>query len=135
MTDIKRFRETPGRRISDIIKKIALYRGKDAEVELIQAFGEARLKAIYAGDEPRFSELEEIASILSVPLSTFQLSCPGDFPELEIAWMEILYHAYSLNRREREKLASDMTGLVPDPMECGNVLDLTRRQKNRRTPS
>ncbi|WP_420430612.1 hypothetical protein [Hyphobacterium sp.] len=131
MPDIDRFREPPGRRIAKTIRLVVHHRGPDAEADLLQAFGEARLKAIYAGDEPRFSELEEIASILSVPMSTFQISCRGDFPELEIAWMEILYHAYSLNRREREKLASDMTALVPDLARYGNVLDLTRRQKDR----
>lgn len=133
MTDINLFREPPGRRISRTIKLVAHHRGAAAEADLVAAFGKDRLMAIYAGDEPRFSELEEIASILSVPISTFQLSCRGDFPELEIAWMEILYHAYSLNRREREKLASDMTALVPELAEYGNVLDLTRRQRDRHT--
>lgn len=104
--------ETPGNRIADVIRFLVHHRGIEGEHALICAFGQKRLVEIYSGDEPRFSELEEIASILSVPISVFQIVGPGDFAELEIAWAEISYHARGMNRREREKLASSLIDLI-----------------------
>ena len=133
MTDIDRLREPPGERIAQMIKLIVHHRGPDTELALIQAFGEARIKAVYRGDEPRFSELEEIASVLGVPVSTFQFSDRGDLPELEIVMAEILYHAQTLQRRDVEKLATDLMALVPNPVEGSNILDLTRKQREQRS--
>ncbi|MEE2526798.1 hypothetical protein V0U79_10485 [Hyphobacterium sp. HN65] len=128
MSALDRFRELPGERIASMIKLVVHHRGPEAELALIHAFGEARIKEIYGGDEPRFSELEEIASILAVPVSAFQVSAPGEFPELEIAWAEILYHANGLGRRDLEKLALELAKLTPNNGE--SILSLMRRQRN-----
>ena len=122
-------RETPGHRISEVIKFLVHYRGIEAEHALISAFGQDRILEVYAGDEPRFSELEEIASIMSVPISTFQIVSPGDFSELEIVWAEILYTAKLMNRREREKLSLTLLEVIRTDDEVGaNLLDQLRQR-------
>ena len=131
MSAFDRFSEPPGLRIAQMIKLVVHHRGAEAELELIQSFGEARIKEIYGGDEPRFSELEEIASILSVPVSTFQISSPGEYPELEIVWAELLYHAQNLNRRELEALTLQIAKLTPTGAEARKFIDLLRRKKDR----
>ena len=131
MSAFNRLSEPPGLRIAQMIKLVVHHRGAEAELELIQAFGELRIKEIYEGDEPRFSELEEIASILSVPVSTFQISNPGEYPELEIVWAELLYHAQGLNRRELEALALQIAKLTPKGSKTSEILDVLRRRKDR----
>lgn len=104
----------------------------DAELALISAFGQSRVLEIYSGDEPRFSELEEIANILSVPISAFQIVGPGDYAELEIAWAEISYSALSMDRREREKLASSLLELIRTESDDGpDLLEKLRQRKAR----
>lgn len=129
---IDRLGEGPGQRIADVIRFLVHHRGIEGEHALLSAFGYQRLKEIYAGDEPRFSELEEIASVLSVPISAFQIVGKGDFAELEIAWAEILYKAHGMNRREREKLATSLLDLVRSEEDAGpDLLEKLRQRKAR----
>lgn len=125
--EFDRLGETPGQRIASVIKFLVHHRGIEGEHGLVSAFGEARLREIYGGDEPRFSELEEIASVLAVPISTFQITSPGDFAELEIAWAEISYRALSMGRRDRERLAFALLNLIrADDDDSPNLLDELR---------
>lgn len=123
--------DPPGQRIASMLQLIVHHRGLGAEQMLLDAFGEKRLAQIYDGDEPRFSELEEIATILVVPISTFQINGPGDFAELEIAWAELLFHARNLSQAEREMLATAMVDLIHDQAGEGNVLELVRKKRAR----
>ncbi len=130
--NIDQLGETPGKRIADVIRFLVHHRGIEGEHALISAFGQQRLVEIYSGDEPRFSELEEIASILSVPISVFQIMGPGDFAELEIAWAEISYSALRMNRRERERLASSLLDLIrSEDDDSPDLLAKLRQRKAR----
>lgn len=113
MTISHRSLEPPGERIAQLLKLVVHHRGPDAEQKLIEAIGEERLFEVYSGQEPRFSELEEISATLSIPISTFQSFNSGDFPQLEIVWAELLYHARSLSHREIEELALRIAELTP----------------------
>jgi hypothetical protein len=131
--ELDRLGETPGQRIADVLKFLVHHRGIEAEHALISAFGQARLNGFYNGEEPFFSELEELASILCVPLSIFQIVSRGDFAELEIAWAEILYHARGLDRREREKLALSLVEFIRD--ERGDDISLLEKLHHRKAKS
>ncbi|WP_421786219.1 hypothetical protein [Hyphobacterium sp.] len=113
MTFSNRSLEPAGERIAQLLKLVVHHRGPDAEQKLMEAIGEERLFEIYSGQEPRFSELEEISATLSIPISTFQSFNSGDFPQLEIVWAELLYHARSLSHREIEELALRIADLTP----------------------
>lgn len=106
------------------------YRGMAAEKGLLETLGEQRLAEIYDGDEPRFSELEEIATILTVPISAFQITSPGDFAELEIAFAEVLYAARSLSPSDREALATRIVKLVRSKGQEPTILEIKRRKKS-----
>ncbi len=128
--EIDRLGETPGQRIARVLKFLVHHRGVQGEHALISVFGEDRLKAFYAGQEPFFSELEEIASVLSVPLSIFQIVGPGDFAELDIAWSEILYRARTMNRRDREALAHSLLELIrSDDANDASILEKLRQSR------
>lgn len=101
-----------GRHFFEIFSSMVVFRGLKAEEELLHHFGEKRLLEFYEGHEPRFSELLMIADTLSFPLSAFQLRSIGDIAELEIAYAEVLYKAYSLNAEERSELAKKVLSLV-----------------------
>ena len=125
----KRWVDPPVERIASMLQLLVHHRGLCAEQMLLDAFGEGRLAQIYDGDEPRFSELEEIATILAVPMSTFQITGPGDFAELEIAWAELLFHARNLTQPEREALATAMVDLIRDESGERNILELVRKRR------
>ena len=100
-----------------------MFRGLEAERELIATLTHFRVAEILDGDEPKFGEVLEIARILRVPLSTFQIFNPGDFPELEIAYVSILYAASEMNAKQRERLADKMIQLVTSEGEGKHSLD------------
>lgn len=105
---------TPGDRFAHILKTLVNHLGLEAETELIELLGRARLKELYEGDEPRLGEFIEIARILEVPLSTFQIAEPGSIPELEIAFAEILYTSASLDPQRLALLADRMSDLATE---------------------
>jgi len=131
--EFDRLGEPPGQRIADVLKFLVHHRGIEAEHALVSAFGQARLKGFYNGEEPLFSELEELANILSVPLSIFQIVSPGDFAELDIAWAEILYHARELDRRDREKLALSLVELIREAR--GDDISLLEKLRHKKAKS
>lgn len=104
--------ETPGSRFAETLQFLVNHRGLGAEQEIVEVIGLARLMQIYNGDEPKLGEFLEIARILRVPLSAFQISGPGEFPELEIAFAAILYRARVLDKDERHELADRLTELA-----------------------
>lgn len=104
--------ETPGQRFGRMLGVLVAHNGLEAEAELIDLLGKARLKSLYDGDEPRLGELIEIARILNVPLTTFQIVEPGAFPELEIAFADVLRAARGLDPARRQELAGRITELA-----------------------
>lgn len=106
----ERWRRVAGH-FSETLRKLVSHRGMEAEAELIDAIGVDRLLELYAGEEPRLGEFIEAARILRVPVSTFQIYEPGAFPELELAFAELLYAASEMSPKERTQLAEAMTAL------------------------
>lgn len=104
----------PGRHFAETLSLLVAHRGLEAERELIDILGRDRLLSIYGGQEPRFGEFLEISRVLQVPLSTFQIFEPKSFPELEIAFAEVLYHAAKLSGAERASLAEEISALALD---------------------
>lgn len=94
------------------VQTIVSHRGLRAERELIEVIGLARLMAIYDGADPTFPEAVEIARILYVPLSSFAIIDLGSFPELEIAWAELLYASALLGRDRRADVVDHVTKLA-----------------------
>ena len=110
--------EGVGSNFAETFQVLVHFRGLSAERELICVLSEKRMAQLYDGDEPRFSEVLEIARILRVPLSSFQIFERGDFAELEIAFADIMYAACEMNSNERQHLAQRMCSLVaPKPVE------------------
>lgn len=113
MTDAHwRLAGSPGAHFSDVLEMLTAYRGLEAEEELVEFLGLKRFSELLHGEEPRFGEFLEIARILRVPLSTFQITSAGQFPELELAYAELLYHAASMTPVQRHELAGAMVRLV-----------------------
>ena len=94
------------------LKFLVAHRGLAAERQLLKSLGRNRLMRLYEGEEATFGEFLEIARILRVPLSAFQIVTPGEFPELEIAFAELSYHALSLSEEERILLADEVKRLA-----------------------
>ena len=103
---------SPGEQFSHTLRILVDHRGLATEGELVDLLGRDRLLALYKGAEPRLGEFIEIARILDVPLSTFQVVEPGAFPELEIAFAEILYHAAGMSPEDRSGLAEKISALA-----------------------
>lgn len=89
---------------STVLRRLADHRGFEAEQELISIIGEPRLKALYAGEEPKLGEMIEAARVFGVSLSTFQIHEPGAFPELELGYAELLHAAAQMSPGERQRL-------------------------------
>lgn len=124
-----------GENFAETFQKLIHYRGLEAERELISALTDRRVGELREGEEPRFGEILEIARILSVPLSTFQIFDRGDFPELEIAYADILYAAGEMSSEEREGLARRMSALVTpanegDGIQHPSLLKIIKKQRD-----
>lgn len=90
---------------TEMLPKLVEHRGLSAEAELIDALTLDRLTALYDGAEPSFSEVNECANILRVPITVFQLKEPGTVRELEATYGEMLWHGARLPEQERTALA------------------------------
>ena len=104
--------ESPGERFGRMLDIIVRHQGLDAESQLIEFLGKDRLIELYGGEEPRLGELTEISRILNVPLSTFQVVEPGAFPDLEIAFADVLHSAASASDATRLRLAEKISELA-----------------------
>ncbi len=135
MTDARwRLAGSPGVYFSEVLLTLSAYRGLEAERELEEFLGSTRYSELLNGEEPRFGEFLEIARILRVPLSTFQISSAGQFPELELAYAELLYHAASMTPVQRHELAGAMVSLVrPEASDAeessAEIIPLPRRTR------
>lgn len=104
--------ESPGERFGRMLGVIVHHQGKETEQQLIEVIGAARLSELYSGEEPRFGEVIEISRVLNVPLSTFQVVEPGSFPDLEIAFADVLHSAVGISNATRLRLAEKMSELA-----------------------
>lgn len=104
------WRQATGR-FTETFQRLVDHRGMHSEQELIDTFGLDRLKALYEGDDPGFSELVEIARILDAPLSMFQIHEHGAFSELEVAFYEVIHAAGGMTAHERVKLIEELAAL------------------------
>ena len=116
---------TPAERLHEAIMYFVRFRGIGAEEELLSFFGEKRLGEIYDGDEPRFSELLEIANILGVPVGSFIFQDKGRVPELEVVWAEILYRAAHMSGEDCRDLALRIASVINEAaVQNGQVIDI-----------
>lgn len=99
-------------RFSESFAFLVAYRGLAAEQELLEILGPLRLAELYEGGEPLFSELIEISRVLRVPFSSFLVTSPGGFEELEIAYAELLYYAAQLSAKERAGLQQELLDIA-----------------------
>lgn len=95
-----------------MLKFLTTHRGFEAESELVDLLGKPRLKALFSGEEPRLGELIEIARILEVPLSTFQIHEPGSMPELEIVIAELYHTAAGMTPSELSQLVEHVSAIA-----------------------
>lgn len=114
------FANGAGEAFADMLQTLVAHRGLAAEQELIEVLGFARLMQIYDGAEPVFGEFLEIARVLKVPLSAFQIADPGDFPDLETAFAELLYSAAAMTAGQRAALARKLRALARAPHAPGD---------------
>ncbi|MBL4617027.1 MAG: hypothetical protein JKY46_04985 [Robiginitomaculum sp.] len=105
------------------------HRGTIAEQQLVEHLSVKRFADLLDGHEPTFREVENIAKILGVPLSSFQLYNESVSPELEIAFAEIMYESCSMSKIERESLAEKIVKLIhPDSSDVINILQFQKRK-------
>lgn len=100
--------QKPVQHFALMLKRVVNFRGIEAEAEIIDFLGRGRLKALYEGHDPSWGEVIELRRILNVPLSTFLINDPGDFPELEAAYSEALREAATMTPDERARLADEI---------------------------
>lgn len=99
-------------RFSESFAFLVAHRGLAAEQELLEILGPLRLAELYEGGEPFFSELIEISRVLRVPFSSFLVTAPGGFEELEIAYAELLYYAAQLSGQKRAELQRELMDIA-----------------------
>lgn len=94
------------------LRALVAHRGLKAEIDLKTLFGEGRLKALYGGAEPTLSEIIDITQILSVPLTAFDVFDGSGWPELEMAYAEMVYHSAEMSDEERAIMANEVIKMV-----------------------
>ena len=105
-----RWSDAPGE-FTKKFRELVDHRGIDAERELIDIFGVERLKALYEGEDPHFTEALEAARILKTPISSFERHDPGSMGEFEVAIAELVFEAGDMDPGERRKLIEALIAL------------------------
>ncbi|MEO1039720.1 MAG: hypothetical protein AAFX09_09250 [Pseudomonadota bacterium] len=123
---------TPGEHFAKKLTILVDHFGIDVERQLLELLGRDRLKAFYSGEEPRLGELEEIAHIFGVPVSTFLNYERGDDTELTLALIDIARMASTLPDAVKQRMVDALLSFVEKDMHDSADLPRTMTRALRR---
>lgn len=116
---------------ADALIFLVNHRGVLAENRMVEALSLPRFTQLLEGAGPTFQEVETIANILGVPISSFQITHHGPSPELEIAFAEILYESSRMSKQERTNLAQEILKLIhPDSEDAIKILQFPQEKQD-----
>ena len=124
----------PTKRFAELFRDLVDFRGHEAEANLHRLLGQERVRALYEGAEPSFSEFVAVARTLNVPLNAFAGFETGHAPEIELVIAEILYFSAGLPEERRKSFAEALLHAMRDyadlPPSSVTLLELIDKANN-----